>query len=48
MEKVLEEFTEGVFHEEKILTGGLREEIKYWVRRDDEAYVLEYLRLDGD
>ncbi len=47
MEKVSEEFTEGVYHEEKVLTGGLREEIKYWVRREDEAYVLEYLKLDG-
>ncbi len=42
-----EDFTEGVCEEEKILTGGLRESIKYRVRRDEEAYVLEYLKLDG-
>ncbi len=42
-----EDFTEGVYEEEKILTGGLRESIKYRVRRDEEAYVLEYLKLDG-
>ena len=42
-----DDFAEGVFHEEKILTGGLRENIKYWVRKDGEAFILEYLRLDG-
>jgi Tfp pilus assembly protein PilF len=44
---VAENFVEGVFEEEKVLTGGLRESIKYWVKMDGEAYVLEYLRLDG-
>jgi hypothetical protein len=44
---VTDDFAECVFHEEKILTGGLRENIKYWVRKDGEAFVLEYLRLDG-
>lgn len=42
-----EDFVEGVFEEEKVLTGGLRESIKYWVKMDGEAYILEYLRLDG-
>jgi len=44
---VTDDFAEGVFHEEKILTGGLRENIKYWMRKDGEAFILEYLRLDG-
>lgn len=42
-----EDFVEGVFEEEKVLTGGLRESIKYWVKMDGEAFILEYLRLDG-
>ncbi len=42
-----DDFVEGVYEEEKVLTGGLRESIKYWVKQDGEAFVLEYLRLDG-
>ncbi len=45
-----DDFVEGVYHEEKILTGGLKEEIRYWAKRDkdEDEIVLEYLRLDGD
>ncbi len=42
-----EDFVEGVYHEEKILTGGLKEEVKYWVKQDGDAIILEFLRLDG-
>ncbi len=42
-----DDFVEGVYEEEKVLTGGLRESIKCWVKQDGEAFVLEYLRLDG-
>lgn len=43
-----DEFVEGVYQEEKILTGGLKEEVKYWVKQEDDEFVLEYLRLDGE
>lgn len=42
-----EDFVESVFWEEKVLTGGLCKSIKYWVKMDGEAYIREYLRLDG-
>ncbi len=42
------EFVEGVYYEEKILTGGLHEQVKYWVRKGEEGYVVvEYLKLSG-
>ncbi len=42
------EFVEGVYYEEKILTGGLREQVKYWAREGEEGYiVVEYLKLSG-
>ncbi len=41
------DFVEGVYQEEKILTGGLNEDVKYWVKQVDDEFILEYLRLDG-
>ena len=30
------EFVEGVYYEEKILTGGLHEQVKYWARMGED------------
>lgn len=38
---------EGIYYEEKTMTGGLRENIRYWAREDGEDIVIEYLKLSG-
>lgn len=44
---MFEDFIEGVYQEDKVLTGGLKEKVSYWAKRDNDDIVIEYLRLDG-
>ncbi|MDA1000094.1 MAG: tetratricopeptide repeat protein [bacterium] len=42
-----EEKIEGIYYEEKTMTGGLHANVRYWAREDGDVVILEYLKLTG-